>query len=113
MLPCRVQREVGSVTWSKGPQLKGAEIIVIYQNLKGGWEKTIYGDIEGLYDIESNFSLVINNVMVEHSDLFYCDVLDTGSGRSISNHTNVQVFGKHDIDIENFTITYRNTCFTF
>ena len=94
VLPCRVENKVASVTWSKGAQLDSAEIIVIYQDLKEGWVKEIYGDIEGLYDIESNFSLIINEVMIDHDGFFFCEVLDVASGRSIANQTYVKVYGE-------------------
>ena len=95
VIPCRVEREVASVTWSKGPQLDTADIIVIYQYLKTGWAKEIYEDTDGLYDIAVNFSLIINEVLIEHDQYFFCEVLDVESGQSIANKTDVNVFGEY------------------
>ena len=93
-LPCRVQRNVARVTWSKGPELKTAQILLVYQQDDNDWIKAGYGYIEELYDIEANFSLIINDVMFEHGDYYFCEILDIDTGRSFANKTRVEIFGK-------------------
>ena len=94
MLPCRVEREVARVTWSKGIQLQTAKILLVYQHHDNMWMKAGYGYAEGIYDVKANFSLIINDVMMKHDGYYFCEILDVDTGRSFSNKTRVEVFGE-------------------
>ena len=94
MLPCRVGREVATVTWSRGPELPTAAVLTILQFLNGKVFKTGQGYADGLYDITDDFTLIINESTIDHIGNYFCEILDPDSGRPIANNTNVIVFGE-------------------
>ena len=94
MLPCRVGREVAQVTWSRGPELSMAAVLTILQFLNGKVYKTSQGYADGLYDITDDFTLIINESTIDHIGNYFCEILDSDSGRPIANNTNVIVFGE-------------------
>ena len=95
VLPCRVGREVGAVTWSRGPEITTADIVIALQLLPNGeFIKAGQGDDDELYDISDNFSLIIIESTIDNNGNYFCDVLDLDSGQPIVNNTNVIVFGK-------------------
>ena len=95
VLPCRVSREVGTVTWSRGPELTTADILITLQLPHNGeFIKAGQGYEDKLYDIDDNFSLIINEARIYNNGNYFCDVLDLDSGRPITNNTNVIVFGE-------------------
>ena len=93
-LPCRVTRQVDSITWSKGQTFVSARLLLVYQFYEGKWSKIGSGYTDGLYDIETNFSLVINNVEIQDEGFFFCEILDRETGRSFVNQTELDVFGE-------------------
>ena len=93
-LPCRVERVVGLVTWSRGFSPSTADILVRYKFYDNVWTKVGWGYDTGLYDIHTNFSLVINSVMVDDDDgYFFCEILDRETGLNFWNTTDVIVYG--------------------
>ena len=109
-LPCRVERVVGLVTWSRGFSPSTADILVRYKFYDNVWTKVGWGYDTGLYDIHTNFSLVINNVVVDDDDgYFFCEILDWETGRNFWNKTDVIVYGM----CQNYNIMiiqYHHTC---
>ena len=95
MLPCRVQREVNTVTWSKGLTPQTAQTLVIYKHYNNEWSKFGPGYNGGLYDIHVNFSLVIHNVTIQDNGSFFCEILDKVIGQNYWNVTDVLVYGKY------------------
>ena len=95
LLPCRVDRGVGLVTWSQGYSPSTAEILLRYKLYNDKWTKGGDGYDSGLYDIHANFSLVIKNVMIADDDgYFFCEILDLETGQNFWNTTDVLVYGK-------------------
>ena len=95
VLPCRVDRDVDTITWSKGPDLPTAPVLILIQFLNGNAFKDGQGYKDKLYDIDSNFSLIIYETTIEHNGNYFCEILDRDSGRPISNNTNLSVFGEY------------------
>ena len=93
LLPCRVNRDVAWVTWSKGPTPNTTYPVIVYQSTDDGWKKWGPGNGKG-YDVEENLSLVIQDVAIDDAGYFSCEVLDRGTGLSFANQTGVDVFGK-------------------
>ena len=94
VLPCRVDRAVGLVTWSQGDTPSTAEILLRYKFYNGEWSKGGAGYASELYDIQSNFSLTIKNVRIDDDDAyFFCEILDLETGRNFWNKTDVIVYG--------------------
>ena len=96
MLPCRVDPsvDVGLVFWSSGLTLSTAGIVVHMSLLSEKRTKSGTGYEAGLYDIDDEFSLIINNASVEDNGNFFCEISEKGTGALSHNHTNVVVFGK-------------------
>ena len=83
------------VHWYKGLPLS---VLISYGQASGSWGKGGPGYDSGLYDIHSNFSLIINSVSVEDNDHFMCELVVRGNLDPFENSTNVTVFGKpHEI----------------
>ena len=93
VLPCRAEKEAAALYWYKGPTLKTATLLLLTLRYENVWEKEITAEFRGLYDINDNFSLVINSTRIHDNDYFFCDILDPESG-TFSNKTRVTVFGK-------------------
>ena len=96
LLPCKYERKVSAVTWTKGPSSSEAELLLIYDTFKSKWRKWGPGYEDGYYNITSNYSLVINSARIENNDRYYCEVSDLESGFPIMNRTDVIVFGKYE-----------------
>ena len=95
ILPCRVERDVGLVTWSQGYTPSTAEILLRYKFYNKKWTKGGDGFDNELYDIHTNFSLVIKNVRISDDDgYFFCEILDIETGRNFWNNTDVIVYGE-------------------
>ena len=94
-LPCKLERDVAMVSWSRGQSPKTADILIML-SLYNEWRKAGPGYIEGLFDVDTNFSLIIWDVSVEDQGDYFCEVLDLNTGRSFWNSTVVSVFGKSE-----------------
>ena len=92
-LPCRVDRQVHSVTWSKGHVVQTADVLLLMQFDDKGSRKAGQGYVDGLYDIDANFTLFIHHVNVTNNGLYFCEILDLESGQNYLNYTDVNVFG--------------------
>ena len=79
--------------WSKGPTL-----ILRYVLENGDWRKYLTENVEGSYDIDANYSLIIQNVTIDSEDVYYCDVFDLDTGEIGREEVNVVVFGKSNSD---------------
>ena len=99
MLPCRVNPsvDVGIVFWSRGSTLSTGETVVTMSILGGTKIKSGTGYGSGLYDVDDELSLIINNVSVEDNDNFFCEISEEGTGDLSHNQTYVAVFGKWNI----------------
>ena len=94
-LPCRVDRKIATLNWSKSPSPSSSkEVLIIFTFYKDVWTKEGPGYSDGSYNITSNFSLIINDVRIEDNAHFFCEILDIDTGRNFINQTNVTVFGK-------------------
>ena len=100
VLPCRVTRQVDSITWSRGPTFVSSQPILAFLFYDGTWEKLGTGYTEGLYDINANFSLIINNVTIEDRGYFFCEMLDRDIGQTFENQTQVAVFGTYALEYQ-------------
>ena len=96
VLPCRVEREVNAVTWSRGPSDTTAAILVIQRIVSKEWITEGPGYLTGEYDMEDDYSLIIDDVGVEDNDDFFCAILDKDTGRNFVNKTSVMVYGKRE-----------------
>ena len=95
-VPCRVTRQVDSITWSKGPNFAASQRLLVFQFYNNEWSKLGSGYTEGLYDIEANFSLVINDVKIQDDGFFFfCEILDRDTGQSFANKTELDVIGRY------------------
>ena len=97
VLPCRVTRQVDSITWSRGPTFESSQPILAFRFYDGTWEKLGTGYTEGLYDINANFSLIINTVTIEDRGYFFCEMLDRDIGQSFENQTQVVIIGVYGL----------------
>ena len=80
----------------KASNYRQTKILLVYQHHDNMWMKAGYGYAEGIYDVEANFSLIINDVMIENDGYYFCEILDVDTGRSFANKTRVEVFGEWD-----------------
>ena len=100
-LPCEVKVRTDTIYWLKGPTL-----ILRYVLENGDWWKYLSENVEGSYDIDANYSLIIINVTIDSEDVYYCDVFDLDTGKIGREEVNVVVFGKsnshniYDVQIE-------------
>ena len=94
LLPCKYNDDVSAVTWSKGPAIIGADLLLVYDTFLQTWRTWGPGYDSGLYNVTNEFSLVINTAAIENNDRYFCEVLDVATGRPFSNHTDVTIFGK-------------------
>ena len=93
-LPCGVHRKVNSVTWSKGHTVQTADVLIFLRFDATGLRKTGQGYESGIYDIDSNYTLIVKSVDVRNDGLYFCEILDWESGRTFVNQTDVAVFGE-------------------
>ena len=97
VLPCRVgEGEVAPVMviWRKGHTFELALILIIYDFRGEKWVKAGQGWTDGDYDININFSLIIENASVETADKYFCQIYDSNTGLYFLNKTTVHVYGK-------------------
>ena len=93
VLPCVIEGVFDAVQWSKGPDPSSAVILVAYDNFDGYWKKWGKGFQDGSFDINNNFSLVINTVDISDRGRYICEVSFKEEGQLL-NHSDVNVFGK-------------------
>ena len=108
LLPCSFDREVAWITWSKGPTETTTYAVIVYESTKDGWKKWGPGYGKG-YDVEENFSLVIQDVAIDDAGYFFCEVLDKGTSLSFVNQTDVNVFGKLNLVKNTIDIPYETS----
>ena len=97
LLPCQVDQDVRLAVWSRGAEHQLPDPLVVLQYTDDGWNKSGDGYLEGAYDMDTNFSLIIKEVKVVDNNTFFCDILTPEE--QLSNHTDVTVYGK----IQNLT----------
>ena len=84
--------------WLKGSGSFDTLPLVSLVNREGVWAKGGPEYEAGIYDVDTNFSLVINHVQIEHSDVYFCRVAPfQTTAKRFTNQTKVRVFGKYDI----------------
>ena len=88
-LPCEVKVRTDTILW-----LKGSTGILRYVLENEVWRKHLTTDLEGSYDIDANFSLVIQNVTTYNDGTYYCEVFDLDTGKVETDELNVVVYGK-------------------
>ena len=89
-LPCEVTVQTETIIWRKG-----SSPILIYVLENGIWRKAGAGYDEGLYDINANFSLLMQNISIGNEDVYYCDILNSETGKIETQLINATVFGKY------------------
>ena len=94
LLPCRVDKEVAGVYWSKGPTFRTSTLLLLMEFHDNTWKREIPEDSKQFYNINDNFSLVINRTRIQDNGLFFCEILDLDTGTPFVNQTSVTVFGK-------------------
>ena len=94
LLPCSLDRErdIVYIHWYKGATFQG--YLFRYEYLHGALTKIFSGDESGYYDLNANFSLVIDPVRVDDNDQFTCEIVVEGILDPFQNSTNISVFGK-------------------
>ena len=94
LLPCSLDgdREIAYIQWYKGVIFQG--YLIEYEYRDGHLIKLNSGDGSGYYDLNENFSLVIDPMRVEDNDQFTCEIVVEGILDPFQNSTNVSVFGK-------------------
>ena len=95
LLPCDVKHDIplSTVDWLKA-SLDSDPLIILANSSQGGWRKGSPGYENGIYDMESNFSLIFNHVDIKDNGIFFCRVADFSVPPDpYSNQTNVSVFG--------------------
>ena len=86
--------EIATVIWNTGPALSGTDAIIIFEHINDLWNKIPGPNVSSdSYDINSNFSLIINEVSIEDDGIFYCHVFDKDANRFVK-YTKLIVFGK-------------------
>ena len=94
VLPCRVDGlDAVRVTWSRGPVLQYAQVLIIHESYNDDWS-TYGGGYQHGYDILANFSLIIDDVMVRDSGIFFCEIFDQTTSQNFNDFTDVKVYGK-------------------
>ena len=88
-LPCEVTVQTETIFW-----LKGSSPILVYRLNNGAWERSGTGYDEGLYNVDANISLLIQNVTIANEDVYYCEILNSDTGMIETQKINVTVFGK-------------------
>ena len=91
-LACRTDNDVYSVQWNKGQH--GEEHLVALDLYFNPGQRAGPGFDKGLYYIDDEFSLIINNVELSDMDRFFCEVSDMETERQLWNYTDVSVIGK-------------------
>ena len=94
LLPCSLdgEGEIAYIQWYKGVTFQGHLFQYEYRN--GHLIKLHSGDGSGYYDLNENFSLVIDPVRVDDTDQFTCQIVVEGILDPFQNSTNVYIFGK-------------------
>ena len=93
-VPCRTDAEVAIVAWSLDPPPEFWRQLVFLDHYKGVWSKGHGpGYSRGLYDIDRNYTLIIETVRVEDGGTYYCSVT-AQDGTSAFNSTTVKIVGK-------------------
>ena len=75
VLPCKYNDEASDITWTKGPQIHDAALLLVYDVSRGYWRRWGPGYDSGLYNVTNEFSLVINTAAIENDDRYFCEVL--------------------------------------
>ena len=94
LLPCSLDGEgdIAFIYWYKGVTFQGS--LFQYEYRDGALTKIVSGDESGYYDMNENFSLVIDPVRVGDTDQFTCEIVVEGILDPFQNSTNITVFGK-------------------
>ena len=99
LLPCEVRGNIDYVLWKRGSsdESKAHQIIyTIYVLDINSWKISGPGYESGLYNITSNFSLVINNVEIDHEDTYICVIHEVTANVIVTNGTNAIVIGRFE-----------------
>ena len=89
LLPCSLDgdRNIAFIHWYKGVTFQG--YLFQYEYRDGALTKLYSGDESGDYDMNENFSLVIDPVRVVDNDRFTCEIVVEGILDPFQNSTNV------------------------
>ena len=101
-LPCEVEgeRTVVGVSWNKTTASSVPQNL-IYIELRGNsWHKDGEGYLNGSFDINSNFSLIILSVKIKDDGWYFCDIFDENSGKILTNSVNAMVYCKYFFNIK-------------
>ena len=94
LVPCgRTDINASRVLWSRDPPPIDNLVTFIFDN-KGVWTKYIPDDYEGLYDIDQDFNLIIQNVRLEDEGTYYCTLEERDSFNRFNVSRTVTLFGK-------------------
>ena len=74
---------------------KASSSILEYVLENGVWKKGGAGYDQGLYDIDANFSLLVQNISIGNEDVYYCEIFNSETGKIETQQINVTVFGKY------------------
>ena len=94
IIPCDVDTDdtIATVDWRKGSA--EAQPSITLANFDGTWGVDGPRYVDGSYDMDLDFSLIIKNVSVEDNNDFFCRVLLISSGFMRFNQTIVSVYCK-------------------
>ena len=93
LVQCRTDVEIVKVGWSLDPPPLIRKPLVLLDHYNGVWSKAGPGYSTGLYDIDRNYTLIIQTVRVDDGGTYYCSVT-AQDGTSAFNSTTVKVVGK-------------------
>ena len=91
-IPCSYQWPVESVTWSRGDSYDQRTDIVTL-NLTYGKATSGWGYDEGRFSVADDFSLLIEDIVVEDEGMYFCTVTDSAVDTPRYNDTDVSVIG--------------------
>ena len=88
-LQCEVKVRTKIIYW-----WKESSLILEYSLNNGAWQTSGSGNDEGLYNIDANFSLLIQNVTIANEDVYYCEIFNLDTGMTETQQITVTVVGK-------------------
>ena len=90
VVPCQVDIRPRRVSWVTGAN----DTLVSMDLSRRVAERSGPVYEEGLFNITSEYSLLINDVKILHEDSYFCEVTDFDTGHLFRNVTRLNVFGK-------------------
>ena len=94
LLPCRTEGNPIAVAWQKGEHPANSQQLMYYNYINNKWQKKGEGYSTGVYDMNLNFSLIVKNITVQNSGVYFCSVFDEETGKISTEYTSLAVIGK-------------------